>query len=110
MAMSKWTPESNPMILRRVGKTSEEVATMEARWAMLDEAKKRGITVNETLNGQIEAQAAQVGQLTAELERAEIAQQQFDEAVDGIADAFAGGQFPGLHRPMVGRRPIGRLG
>ena len=63
---------------------------MEARWAMLDEAKKRGVTVNETLNGQIDAQAAKVGQLTAELERAEIAQQQFDEAVEGIADAFAG--------------------
>ena len=76
--------------LELIGKTSEEVATMEARWAMLDEAKKRGITVNETLNGQIEAQAAKVGQLTAELERAEIAQQQFDEAVEGIADAFAG--------------------
>lgn len=76
--------------LELIGKTSEEVATMEARWAMLDEAKKRGVTVNETLNGQIEAQAARVGQLTAELERAEIAQQQFDEAVEGIADAFAG--------------------
>lgn len=81
--------------LELIGKTSEEVATMEARWAMLDEAKKRGITVNETLNGQIEAQAAQVGQLTAELERAEIAQQQFDEAVDGIADAFAGAIIAG---------------
>ena len=63
---------------------------MEARWAMLDEAKKRGVVVNETLNAQIEAQAGKVGQLTAELERAEIAQRQFDEAVEGIADAFAG--------------------
>lgn len=81
--------------LELIGKTSEEVATMEARWAMLDEAKKRGVTVNETLNGQIEAQAAQVGQLTAELERAEIAQQQFDEAVEGIADAFAGAIIAG---------------
>lgn len=81
--------------LEVIGKTSEEVATMEARWAMLDEAKKRGITVNETLNGQIEAQAAQVGALTAELERAEIAQQQFDEAVEGIADAFAGAILAG---------------
>lgn len=76
--------------LTLIGKTSEEVATMEARWAMLDEAKRRGVTVNETLNGQIDAQAAKVGQLTAELERAEIAQQQFDEAIEGIADAFAG--------------------
>lgn len=28
MAMSKWTPESNPMILRRVGKTGEECAEL----------------------------------------------------------------------------------
>ena len=81
--------------LEVIGKTSEEVATMEARWAMLDEAKKRGITVNETMNAQIEAQGAQVGALTAELERAEIAQQQFDQAVEGIADAFAGALVAG---------------
>lgn len=86
--------ERNILNLQReaemVGKSTKEVATAEARWAMLDEAKKRGLKVNEKLNSQIEAQAAKVGQLTAELERAEIAQQQFDEAVDGIADAFAG--------------------
>lgn len=28
MAMSKWTPESSPMILRRVGKTGEEAAEL----------------------------------------------------------------------------------
>lgn len=28
MAMSKWTPESDPMILRRVGKTGEEAAEL----------------------------------------------------------------------------------
>lgn len=81
--------------LELIGKTSQEVATMEARWAMLDEAKKRGVAVNGALNGQIEAQAAKVGQLTAELERAEIAQRQFDEAVEGIADAFAGAILAG---------------
>lgn len=76
--------------LTLIGKNSEEVATLEARWKMLDEAKRRGVTVDETLNAQIDAQAQKFGQLTAELERAEIAQQQFEEAVDGIADAFAG--------------------
>lgn len=76
--------------LTLIGKTTAEVATLEARWEMLDEAKRRGTPVNEMLNAQIDAQAAKVGQLTAELERAEIAQQQFDDAVDGIADAFAG--------------------
>lgn len=78
-----------------IGRTSEEVATAEARWSMLDEAKRRGIKVNEELNTKINDQAAKVGQLTAELERAEIAQQQFDEAVDGIADAFAGAIIAG---------------
>lgn len=28
MAMNKWVPESNPMILRRVGKTGEECAEL----------------------------------------------------------------------------------
>ncbi|MHB0927763.1 MAG: nucleoside triphosphate pyrophosphohydrolase family protein [Candidatus Nanopelagicales bacterium] len=28
MAMSKWIPETDPMILRRVGKTSEEAAEL----------------------------------------------------------------------------------
>lgn len=28
MALNKWTPESNPMILRRVGKTGEELAEL----------------------------------------------------------------------------------
>lgn len=73
-----------------LGKSSEEAATAKARWELLDEAKKRGITVNETMNAQIEAQAAQVGRLTGELERAEISQDQFNQAIDGVADAIAG--------------------
>jgi NTP pyrophosphatase (non-canonical NTP hydrolase) len=28
MAMNKWIPESNPMVLRRVGKTSEEASEL----------------------------------------------------------------------------------
>lgn len=81
--------------LELVGKSSEEVATLKARWELLDEAKKRGITVNEGLNAQIDAQAQKFGQLTAELERAEIAQEQFDQAVEGIADAMAGALVAG---------------
>lgn len=78
-----------------VGMNSEAAATLRARWEMLDEAKKRGITVNETLNAQIEAQAAQVGRLTGELERAEISQDQFETAIDGVADAMAGALIAG---------------
>lgn len=72
-----------------LGKSNQEVATAEARWSMLDAAKKAGIPVNDTLNAQIDAQAAQVGSLTAQLEQAELAQEQFDQAIEGIANAFS---------------------
>ena len=71
------------------------MATAKARWELLDEAKKRGITVNDTLNAQIDAQAAQVGRLTAELERGEIAQQQFEDAIDGVAESISGALVAG---------------
>ena len=73
-----------------LGKTSEQVATLEARWALLDEAKKRGKPINAELTAQIDAQATNVGRLTAELERAELAQDQFDEAINTVADTMAG--------------------
>lgn len=72
-----------------LGKSNQEVAVAEARWAMLDAAKKAGIPVNDTLNAQIDQQAAQVGQLTAELEQAQLQQEQFDQAIEGIANAFS---------------------
>lgn len=78
-----------------VGKSSQEVATLKAQWALLDEAKKRGIPVNEELNAQIAAQAGEVGRLTAELEAAEIAQDRFDEAIDGIASAMSNALIAG---------------
>ena len=72
-----------------LGKSSEETARLQAQWAMLDAAKKAGIPVNDQLNAQIDAQAAQVGNLTAQLEQAQLAQEQFDQAIDGIANAFS---------------------
>lgn len=72
-----------------IGQSNEAVATARARWELLDEAKKRGLQVNEELSAQIEAQAANVGRLTAELERGEKTQQQFDDAISGIADSMA---------------------
>jgi hypothetical protein len=78
-----------------VGKSNEEVATAKARWELLDEAKKRGLPVNAELNAQIDAQAAQVGRLTAELEAAETSQQQFDDAIQGVADSMAGALLAG---------------
>lgn len=72
-----------------IGQSNEAVATARARWELLDEAKRRGLPVNEELSAQIEAQAANVGRLTAELERGEKTQQQFDDAMSGIADSMA---------------------
>ncbi|WP_294932173.1 tape measure protein [uncultured Paracoccus sp.] len=78
-----------------IGKSTQEVARARAEWAMLDEAKKRGIPVNEKLFQQIAAQAEKVGELTAELEAGELAHQKFEQAVDGIADAMAGALVAG---------------
>ncbi|TJZ91606.1 hypothetical protein FA743_10950 [Paracoccus gahaiensis] len=81
--------------LTLIGKTNEEIAVAEARWELLDEAKKRGIPVNAELSAQIDAQAEQFGRLTAELEAAEKSQAQFEDAIDGIADAMAGALVAG---------------
>ncbi|WP_411838676.1 hypothetical protein [Paracoccus sp. ME4] len=78
-----------------IGKSNQEVATAKARWEALDEAKRRGVPVNAEMSAQIDAQAEQFGHLTAELERAEASQQQFEQAVDGIADAMAGALVAG---------------
>ena len=75
--------------IQLLGKGSEEAARMRAQWEMLDAAKRAGVSINDEINAKIAAQAAQVGRLTAELEQAEIAQEQFDQAVEGIANAFS---------------------
>lgn len=74
--------------IQLIGLTSKETATLEAKWAMLDAAKKAGVPINDQLNGQIEAQAQQVGQLTADLENAKTAQDDFNQAMESIANAF----------------------
>ncbi|WP_423208780.1 tape measure protein [Paracoccus yeei] len=81
--------------IQLVGKSTEETARLQARWEMLDAAKKEGVKVDDALNAKIDAQAEKFGQLTAQLERAELAQEQFDQAVDGVADAFAGALLAG---------------
>ncbi|MEQ5793118.1 hypothetical protein LZ686_00520 [Paracoccus sp. NFXS7] len=78
-----------------IGKSNQEIATARARWEALDEAKRRGIPVNDEMSAQIERQAAKFGMLTAELEKAEAAQAQFDQAIDGIANAMAGALLAG---------------
>lgn len=78
-----------------VGKSVEETARLRAEWAMLDAAKKAGIPIDEKTSKNIAEQAEHIGHLADQLSRAEIAQQQFEQAIDGIADAFAGALVAG---------------
>lgn len=78
-----------------IGKSTAEIAAQEAKWKALDAAKRAGIAVTDEMNVKLDEQAAEVGRLTEELEKAELAQQQFEDAIDGIADAMAGALVAG---------------
>lgn len=73
-----------------IGKSNVESAALRAQWAMTDEAKRAGIPLNEELNEKIAQQAAEVGRLTGELERGQLQQEQFDQAIEGIAGTISG--------------------
>ena len=74
--------------LSLLGKTKEEVAAAEAKWRLLDEAKRQGIPVNDQLNAQIDEQAARVAQLSVEMERSGFWAAQYDRLIEGISDSF----------------------
>ncbi|TWI29742.1 hypothetical protein [Paracoccus sulfuroxidans] len=87
-----------------LGKGTLETAKLRAEWAMLDEAKRRGIPINDELSARIRSQAEAVGRLTSELEQGQLAQDQFDQAIDGIANAFSNAILQGesLRDSMAG--------
>ena len=66
-----------------IGKSTAEVAKARAAWAMLDEAKKRGIPVTDQLNRQIDEAAEKVGKLSQEQER-------LTNISDGVNSALRG--------------------
>jgi len=79
-----------------LGRSTDQVATLKAKWELLDRAKERGLNLDAkqagssaTLREQIDLQAESVGLLTAELEAQKISQDKFESAIDGIADAMA---------------------
>ncbi|MDB6455029.1 hypothetical protein [Falsirhodobacter sp. 20TX0035] len=72
-----------------IGKNSVETARMRAEWAMTDEARRAGIPLTDELTAKIAQQAEEVGRLTGELERGQLEQAQFDQAVDGIAGSIS---------------------
>ena len=94
--------------IEMIGKTRSEVAELEARYRLLDEAKERGLELDqkqadtgETLAQQIDRQAAAVGNLTAQYEQAEQRAQFFSDVQttlqDGFIDAIVAGEdFAGV--------------
>lgn len=72
-----------------LGKSTFEIAKQEAAWALLDEAKKRGMPLTESLLSQIDEQATSIGNLTLELEEGQVALQEFEARVESIAGVMA---------------------
>lgn len=85
--------------LELIGKSKGEIAALTTKHKLLDEAKKRGLTITEELTEKIDAESAEVGQLADKYDQArdkiaamEQIQGQFkDSVIDaamGGADAF----------------------
>ncbi|OOY16716.1 hypothetical protein [Thioclava sp. DLFJ4-1] len=95
--------ESMKRQIELLGKTKAEAAALEAKWKLLDEAKKRGIDLDsqvagsgETVREQIDRQAQSIGDLTAKYEQARERAQFFEQAQqtlkDGLVDAIVEGK------------------
>ncbi|MEL7281346.1 MAG: hypothetical protein AAGK79_13385 [Pseudomonadota bacterium] len=65
--------------LELLGKSTGEVARLEERWRLLDEAKRKNITVTDELAAKIDAEAARVGDLTAQYEATQDEMEAFEE-------------------------------
>lgn len=81
--------------MEMIGKTSAEIATLSARYELLEEAKRRGLDLDaqasssgETLRQQIDAQAQSIGELTARYEQAQEAADFFEEQQQAVKDAI----------------------
>lgn len=88
--------------IEMVGKSKAEIAELTARYALLDEAKRRGMTVTDELTAKIDNEAAKVGQLAAEYEAAtdkmkaiEDVKSGIDEISDSLANAIVQGESLG---------------
>lgn len=73
-----------------IGKSTTEVAKARAEWAMLDEAKKRGIALSDELRGKIEAEAQKLGELTQQQQHlqavSDSVRSSLQNAFDGVFD------------------------
>ena len=79
-----------------LGKNTEQAEALRAKWQLLDEAKRRGLTVDESLNAEIERQSAAIGKMAAEYEKAAEAAAFYadmnEQARDGFIDAIVEGE------------------
>lgn len=73
--------------IKLIGKSTAEVAKARAEWAMLDEAKKRGIKVSDELRGKIEAEARKLGELTQQQQHLQAVS---DSVRSSLQNAFEG--------------------
>ena len=89
--------------IEMIGKTKAEIATLTARYKLLDEAKERGLNLDarqaatgETLREQIDRQAASIGDLTEKYEQARERAAFFEgvqqDLKDGFIDAIVEGE------------------
>lgn len=79
-----------------IGKSKSEVAELEAKYRLLEAAKKADLSLDQqsletgkTIGDVIDDRAAAVGRLTEQLERGQLTQRTFEQGVNGIADAMA---------------------
>ncbi len=76
--------------LKLLGKSSSEITELETKWRLLDEAKRKGIDVDDAVNARIEQTASDVAKLTENLERGRIAQQTYEQGMQDIAESMSG--------------------
>ena len=81
--------------IEMIGKTKAEIATLTAKYKLLDEAKERGLNLDarqaatgETLREQIDRQAASIGDLTEKYEQARERAAFFEGAQQDLKDGF----------------------
>ncbi len=82
--------------LELLGKNTEQAEALRAKWQLLDEAKRRGLTVDESLTAEIDRQSAAIGKMAAEYEKAAEAAAFYadmnEQARDGFIDAIVEGE------------------
>lgn len=82
--------------LELLGKNTEQAEALRAKWQLLDEAKRRGLTVDESLTAEIDRQSAAIGKMAVEYEKAAEAADFYadmnEQARDGFIDAIVEGE------------------